>query len=58
MILKILAWAMLVLCGLALFLHPFLWGTERKPYGISSWFSLLLEAILVIPLALRVLGYI
>ena len=55
---KIFAWIVLILYGLAILLHPLVWGKEREPYGPATWFALIMEAILIIPLALKVLGYI
>lgn len=54
---RILAWVILVGAGLAVFLHPFLIGIKRQPYGLSTWMSAILEFSLYLPICGRILGW-
>lgn len=55
---EILALVVLFLVILGVITHPLVMGKERKPYGTESWICTLINAAILIPLCLRVLGII
>lgn len=58
MMLIAVAWTVLILQLLTLMLMPAVFGAPRSNISFGTWYTSLIEALLVIPLALRVLGYI
>jgi len=54
-ILNIFAWVLIVLSALGVILSPLLFGSKRE-YTYASFVGAIINAIIAIPLALRVLG--
>lgn len=55
----IIAWTIIILNALNIFLYPLIIGHERQgKYSFTDWIAKLLGAALVVPVCLRVLGYI
>lgn len=56
----LIAWFGILANVLTVFVMPSVFGVKRKPevYNFGVWFAAILEAIITISLALRVLGFI
>jgi hypothetical protein len=54
---KITAWILLIGIGICIILHPLIFGKPRPPYGLESWFSIVIEAVLLAPILGRILGW-
>jgi len=57
-LLTILAVFVLGLKVIDILFMPLVFGTERDPYSYKTWIYSLIGALLVVPLALRILGWI